>query len=214
MTPVHFSTLGLTLVHRFTRSPGRLSSPGLWPVHSHTSPFHPKSGLKRHLTTSPQQQWPTAFPSTSVSSPLSPHFLPNRSIIRSLSLVNVAGHSADAAFICVAGVSVEPVVGQGVGQELEEALCGPGTSEHRHKEGNPFEVQSVGTVGKGNFCFPQLRAVLWYKSVLKHCKITIDMQFLSPRTLLWDTVPFHFHQPIQKCSLSTIVKASINLVSH
>lgn len=166
MTLVHFSTLGLTFVPRFTRSPGRLSSPGLWPVHSYTSRFHPKSGLKRHLTTSPQQQWPTAFPSTSVSSPLSPHFLPNRSIIRSLSLVNVAGHSADGSFICVAGVRGEPVAGRGVEQGLEEALCGPGTTEHHHKEGNPFEVQSFGTVGKGNFYFPQLRAVLRYKSVL------------------------------------------------
>lgn len=183
MTPVHFSTLGLTLVPQFTRSPGRLSSPGLWPVHSYTSLFHPKSGLKRHLTTSPNQQWPTAFPSTSVSSPLSPHFLPNRSIIRSLSLVNLAGHSADGAFICVAEVRGEPVAGQGVGQGLEEVLCGPGTREPSHKEGNPFEVQSFRTVGKGNFCFLQLKAVLWYKSMLKHFKATTDIQFFISRTL-------------------------------
>lgn len=78
----------------------------------------------------------------------------------------MAGHSADGSFICVAGVRGEPVAGQGVEQGLEEALCGPGTTEHHHKEGNPFEVQSFGTVGKGNFCFPQLRAVVWYKSVL------------------------------------------------
>lgn len=168
VTPVHFSTLGLTPMPWFTRSPGRLSSPGLWPVHSHTSLFHPKSGLKRHLTTSPQQQWATAFSSTSVSSPLSSHFLPNRSIIRSLSLVNVAGHSADGAFICVAEVRGEPVAGQGVGQGLEKALCGPGKREYCHKEGNPFEVQSFGTVGKGNFCFPQLRAVQWHKSLFSH----------------------------------------------
>lgn len=139
------SALSLTPVLPFTRSPRRLPSPGRWPLQSDTSSFCPKSGLKRHnITPSAGPHWPgynaPPPPSTSVSTPLSPHFLPNHPIIGRLSLVNVPSHSADE-------VRPELAAGGGVGRRMERALCGPEMKNNQHTEQSPFEVHSAETLG-------------------------------------------------------------------
>ncbi|XDV20148.1 hypothetical protein PO909_025524 [Leuciscus waleckii] len=80
-------------------------------------------GLKRHnITPSAGPPWPgynaPPPPSTSVSTPLSPHFLPNHPIIGRLSLVNVPSHSADE-------VRPELAAGGGVGRRMERGLVWP-----------------------------------------------------------------------------------------
>lgn len=149
------SALSLTPVLPFTRSPRRPPSPGRWPLQSDTSPFCPKSGLKRHnITPSAGPLWPgynaplpPPPPSTSVSTPLSSHFLPNHPIIGCLSLVNVPSHSADESFISMARVRPELAAGGGVGRRMERALCGPEMKNNQHTEQSPFEVHSAETLG-------------------------------------------------------------------